>query len=83
MPFASFGLLLKICITFSPYLFVSYSTSLSPAFASIIDVDDARFFEPYNMPIKIPKNLPAFDMMKEIMGVRLTAIHSGDKVLEE
>ena len=27
--------------------------------------------------------IPAFDMMKEIMGVRLTAIHSGDKVMEE
>lgn len=27
--------------------------SKAPAFASIIDVDDARFFEPYNMPIKI------------------------------
>lgn len=27
--------------------------------------------------------IPAFDMMKEIMGGRLTAIHSGDKVLEE
>ena len=27
--------------------------------------------------------IPAFDMMKRIMGDKLTAIHSGDKVLEE
>lgn len=27
--------------------------------------------------------IPAFNMMKEIMGDRLTAIHSGDKVLED